>query len=102
MVAGWLPQLLSLRYDVMPLQGPLMTTIAMKARLKRVAEKYPESTRVRLHRAFSRLGQAERESKDADAAVLFRCIAFTAAYARQLGLGPDACDPGLDARKSRT
>lgn len=62
-----------------------MSTIAMKTRLKRDAEKYPESTRVRLHRALSWLGRAERETKDPDAAFLFLWIAFNAAYAREFG-----------------
>lgn len=64
-----------------------MSVIAMKARLKRDAEKYPESTRIRLHRAISWLGRAEREAKDPDAAFLFLWIAFNAAYAREFGQG---------------
>lgn len=62
-----------------------MSITAMKARLKRDAEKYPESARIRLHRALSWLGRAERESKDPDAAFLFLWIAFNAAYAREFG-----------------
>jgi len=64
-----------------------MSVTAMKARLKRDAEKYPESTRIRLHRALSWLGRAERETKDPDAAFLFLWIAFNAAYAREFGQG---------------
>jgi hypothetical protein len=59
----------------------------MKARLKRDAENYPESTRIRLHRALSWLGRAERETKDPDAAFLFLWIAFNAVYAREFGQG---------------
>lgn len=62
-----------------------MSVTAMKARLKRDADQYPESTRVRLHRALSWLGRAEREDKDPDAAFLFLWIAFNAAYAREFG-----------------
>lgn len=64
-----------------------MSITAMKARLKRDAEKYPEPTRVRLHRAISWLGRAEHETKDTDAAFLFLWIAFNAAYAREFGQG---------------
>lgn len=64
-----------------------MSVSAMKARLKRDADKYPESTRIRLHRALSWLGRAERETKDPDAAFLFLWIAFNAAYAREFGQG---------------
>lgn len=67
--------------------GGVMSVTAMKARLKRDAEKYPESTRIRLHRALSWLGRAERETKDPDAAFLFLWIAFNAAYAREFGQG---------------
>ena len=64
-----------------------MSVSAVKARLKRDADKYPESTRIRLHRALSWLGRAEREAKDPDAAFLFLWIAFNAAYAREFGQG---------------
>lgn len=57
----------------------------MKARLKRDAERYPDSTRVRLHRALSWLARAEREDKDPDAAFIFLWIAFNAAYASEFG-----------------
>lgn len=62
-----------------------MSTASMKARLKRDAETYPDSTRVRLHRALSWLARAEREDQDPDAAYLFLWIAFNAAYAREFG-----------------
>ncbi|MFO1507372.1 MAG: HEPN domain-containing protein [Lysobacterales bacterium] len=62
-----------------------MTTTALKQRLKRDAERYPDATRVRLHRALSWLGRAEREDKDPDAAFIFLWIAFNAAYAREFG-----------------
>lgn len=64
-----------------------MTVAAMKARLKRDADKYPESTRIRLHRSLSWLVRAERETKDPDAAFIFLWIAFNAAYAREFGQG---------------
>lgn len=57
----------------------------MKARLTRDASHYPDATRVRLHRALSWLGRAEREDKDPDAAFIFLWIAFNAAYAREFG-----------------
>jgi len=62
-----------------------MSTASMKARLSRDADKYPDPTRVRLHRALSWLGRAEREDKDPDAAFIFLWIAFNAAYAREFG-----------------
>ena len=64
-----------------------MSVAAMKARLKRDAEKYPESTRIRLHRALSWLARAERETTDHDAAFVFLWIAFNAAYAKEFGQG---------------
>lgn len=45
-----------------------------------------ESWRIRLHRAISWLGRAEREAEDPDACFIFLWIAFNAAYARELGI----------------
>lgn len=59
----------------------------MKARLKRDADRYPDATRIRLHRALSWLDRAGREDKDPDAAFIFLWIAFNAAYAREFGDG---------------
>lgn len=62
------------------------TTIqALKTRFKRDLERYPESSRVRLHRAISWLLCAERESGDLDAQFVFLWIAFNAAYAKEFG-----------------
>ena len=62
-----------------------MTTTTMKARLQRDAARYPDSTRVRLHRALSWLARAEREEKDPDARFIFLWVAFNAAYACEFG-----------------
>ena len=57
----------------------------LKARLKESGEAFPETFRVRLHRAISWLDRAERESDDHDAQFVFLWIAFNAAYAREFG-----------------
>lgn len=54
---------------------------SMKSCLKRDAARYPEATRVRIHRALSWLERAEKESKDPDATFIFLWIAFNAACA---------------------
>lgn len=61
------------------------TTQALAARFRRELERYPESSRVRLHRSLSWLARAEREGEDLDARYLFLWIAFNAAYAREFG-----------------
>lgn len=69
-------------------RGEIATSPAsMKARLKRDADRYPDSTRVRLHRALSWLARADKEDADPDAAFVFLWIAFNAAYAREFGQG---------------
>ena len=55
---------------------------ALHARYQEVREGFPESLRVRLHRALSWLRRAELLGEDLDAQYLFRWIAFNAAYAR--------------------
>ena len=60
-----------------------MTIAAMKTRLKHSADKYPESTRVRLRWTLSWLGRAEKETKAPDAAFIFLRIAFNADYTRE-------------------
>lgn len=49
-------------------------------------ETLPETTYVRLHRAISWLGRAEREEDDLDTAFLLHWIAFNAAYAHEFDL----------------
>ena len=65
--------------------GTTMSPTSMKARLQRDADRYPEPTKIRLHRALSWLERAGQEEKDSDAAFVFLWIAFNAAYARDFG-----------------
>ena len=58
----------------------------LKAKHKQVAEQHTEPSRVRLHRAISWLGRAEKETEDWDAQFIFLWIAFNAAYAREFGI----------------
>ena len=55
-------------------------------------EAFPESTRIRIHRAISWLARAEAEPDDHDACFLFLWIAFNAAYARDFGVEGNARD----------
>jgi len=64
---------------------PTSIADALKARFKLEFDRYPESSRVRLHRAISWLRRAEEELVDPDARFLFLWIAFNAAYAKELG-----------------
>jgi hypothetical protein len=57
----------------------------LKTKFKLDPERYPETQRVRLHRAISWLQRAEAESADFDARFIFLWIAFNAAYAREFG-----------------
>ena len=57
--------------------------VNLKARLKDSGETWPETFRVRLHRAISWLARAEGEPDDHDAQFVFLWIAFNAAYARE-------------------
>lgn len=63
------------------------TASNLVTRMKRDGERLPESTRIRLHRALSWLGRAEREESDPDARFIFLWIAFNAAYAREFDEG---------------
>jgi hypothetical protein len=62
---------------------------SLRARFHDGADRHPEPYRVRLHRALSWLGRAEREADDADARFIFLWIAFNAAYAHEFGDGED-------------
>lgn len=53
---------------------------------------FPESTRIRIHRAISWLARAEAEPDDHDARFIFLWIAFNAAYAREFGVEGNARD----------
>lgn len=55
-------------------------------------EAFPESTRIRIHRAISWLARAEAEVADHDARFIFLWIAFNAAYARDFGIEGNARD----------
>jgi hypothetical protein len=58
---------------------------SLRARFHDGADRHPEPYRVRLHRALSWLGRAEREAEDPDARFIFLWIAFNAAYAHEFG-----------------
>lgn len=62
-----------------------MQAAELKARLKATGEQHAEDWRIRLHRAISWLGRAEREEADPDARFIFLWIAFNAAYAHEFG-----------------
>ena len=66
----------------------------LKAKHKQVAEQHTEPSRVRLHRAISWLGRAEKEPEDWDAQFIFLWIAFNAAYAREFGIQNSERDDG--------
>jgi len=56
----------------------------LKARQRAIRETFPPSLGLRVHRALSWLGRAEREADDSDARFIFLWIAFNAAYANEL------------------
>jgi hypothetical protein len=60
---------------------------ALKARQRAERDAYPETLGLRVHRAISWLGRAEKEvgTGDLDAAFIFYWVAFNAAYAGELG-----------------
>jgi hypothetical protein len=60
------------------------TSLELKERFKAAFDEYPESTRIRLHRAISWLRRSEQEVDDPDARFVFQWVAFNAAYARDL------------------
>lgn len=55
----------------------------IKARQRAIRDQFPEDFGLRIHRAISWLGRAEREQDDPDAAFLFYWISFNAAYAAE-------------------
>ncbi len=57
----------------------------LKARHRQLRDAQPEALRVRLHRAISWLGRAERETGDDAARFIFLWIGFNAAYASEFG-----------------
>ena len=57
----------------------------LKQRHRQVRDRQEPSLALRLHRALSWLGRAERENGDADARFLFLWIAFNAVYASEFG-----------------
>lgn len=63
----------------------MITAAGLKARHRAIRDKQPESRRIRIHRAISWLGRAEREANDPDTRFLFLWIAFNAAYASEFG-----------------
>jgi len=65
---------------------------ALKAKFKVHFERYPDSSRVRLHRAISWLRRAEQEADELDAQFIFLWIAFNAAYAKEVGFGENERD----------
>ena len=71
--------------DYAPMMPAKPEAPPLKARLKDLGDAFPETFRVRLHRAISWLARAERESDDHDAQFVFLWIAFNAAYAREFG-----------------
>lgn len=64
----------------------------LKNAFKERFETFPESTRIRIHRAISWLARAEAEVADHDARFIFLWIAFNAAYARDFGIEGNARD----------
>lgn len=59
------------------------TSLELKERFRAGFDEYPESTRIRLHRAISWLKRSEQEVDDPDARFIFQWVAFNAAYARE-------------------
>ncbi|SLN58732.1 hypothetical protein ROG8370_02679 [Roseovarius gaetbuli] len=53
----------------------------LKQKQRQLREGFPEDVGLRVHRAISWIGRAEREKQDPDAAFIFLWIAFNAAYA---------------------
>lgn len=65
---------------------PVMQHDSLKARQRAERDTYPEAVGLRIHRAISWLGRAEKEvdNGDLDAAFIFYWVAFNAAYAGEL------------------
>lgn len=57
----------------------------LKEKQRRLREGFPELLGLRVHRAISWIGRAEKETEDLDAAFIFYWIAFNAAYAADIG-----------------
>lgn len=55
----------------------------LKSKQRELRDSFPQDMGLRVHRAISWLGRAEREKDDQDAAFIFLWIAFNAAYADQ-------------------
>jgi hypothetical protein len=56
----------------------------LKAKQRRLRDRFPEALGLRVHRAISWLGRAERETDDLDAAFIFYWISFNSAYAADI------------------
>lgn len=59
----------------------MLTFTELKEKERRRRDGFPETMGLRVHRAISWIGRAQKESEDPDAAFLFHWIAFNAAYA---------------------
>lgn len=64
----------------------------LKLKQRRRRERFPQDLGLRVHRAISWIGRAEREEHDPDARFLFLWIAFNAAYADEMDA--DDLQPG--------
>jgi hypothetical protein len=58
-----------------------LTFAELKEKERRLRSGFPETMGLRVHRAISWIGRAQKETDDPDAAFLFFWIAFNAAYA---------------------
>ncbi len=68
-------------------EGAGMVFESLKTRQREIRESFPPDFALRIHRAISWAGRAEREADDPDAAFVFWWVAFNAAYANDLGEG---------------
>lgn len=69
----------------------------LKAKQRRLREGFPQDLGLRVHRAISWIGRAEREAQDHDAAFIFLWVAFNAAYADERDI--DSTRPLGDRRQ---
>lgn len=60
-----------------------LTFAVLKEKERRLRSGFPETMGLRVHRAISWIGRAQKEVSDPDAAFLFFWIAFNAAYANE-------------------
>lgn len=58
---------------------------ALKAKQRLIREGFPTSLGLRVHRALSWLGRAERETEDPDVRFILLWVGFNSAYAAKLG-----------------